>query len=262
MTDRERLSLSRTKAEGAATEPRSMDVDLVSEGSYLGSGGLGEVLRTPVSVESNGNERIVTLALKRYRNREGKNEDWNALLTRVENVYNHVKEAGVPVFPTYRMDKEKGIIAMTDWSENGKYSIADFRHKEDDSAKLESISNFESLAEGVFEAARKVAGAGFWMDSGDPYFFRYLKGDKDGSVDFVVGDLDGMHEESRFYDRSSFSKYQDMDRGHTNILLKNLASAAQALSWWLELEFGSNKDMYHKYRAVASGIYQKELIRQ
>jgi len=190
----EKLNL--TKHSGSE-DAKSMDVSIVpGTARWLGRGGYGTVAENALRVEHNGQERIVHLALKNYRNYGRANEE-----KEIEHefaMYKACKDAGMHVLPTYRIDTNRGIIAMTDFSDGGEYVV--FSTPENSSSvpnekelpKLQHIDNFESFIRSFLQDAKKAADNNIQIYR-DAFLFRFLKdGRHRGTLEYVLSDFNNV----------------------------------------------------------------------
>jgi len=109
--------------------------------------------------------------------------------------YALAKEAGLKIFPTFRIgDDEKSILMTAGSSENeacvsanGPLAITDFAGQ----SLIEDIEDADKFLENFFAEGLKAAKAGLILN-GDVFFFILSKNKKPTQMDFVVGDLEGI----------------------------------------------------------------------
>lgn len=161
---------------------RESEVD-IEDVRELGSGGYGWVREVVVS---KGDHKR-TMALKRFFKHA--NQAQEAL-----DNYNLAKNAALKVFTTYRINKERNAILMTNGNNNETACLAlgwkEDRLNELGGEYIQEIENFDELLESLYREAEKATKNGLYFN-GDEFFFLVDKEEKT-KVDFVLGDLDGI----------------------------------------------------------------------
>ncbi|MBP9762838.1 hypothetical protein KBD34_04445, partial [Patescibacteria group bacterium] len=164
---------------------RESQVEILEE-RRIGGGGVGEVFEVKALIK--GHER--TFVLKRFFDREEcSGQD---MARRAFEHYAQAKQAGLKVFPTYRLNEKNSSILMTaghneEWhcisaNNRGSDSLVNFGAE-----KLEEIPDFEQFAHAIFAESKKAADAGIFLPA-DSFFFMVNKHDQ--KMDFYVGDVD------------------------------------------------------------------------
>ncbi len=111
---------------------------------------------------------------------------------RAVETHQKLKDIGIPVFNTYRLEKNAPRVLMTNGNSNetvlvnvwneGTESVEDFGQE-----RIEEVKNFQEWIDGLFEIAVKSAENGVNLDD-DCAFFILTK--DTGEVDTIIGDLD------------------------------------------------------------------------
>jgi len=107
------------------------------------------------------------------------------------------KEAGLKVFTTFRINKDKKVVLMTtghteEWvclGSNQEGRAGDLKFF--DLPKLNSITNFDQFLEDYFEQAEIAARNNIYIHGDVPFFMVERKKD-DAILDFVLGDYDNL----------------------------------------------------------------------
>ncbi len=153
---------------------------------FLGEGGFGKVFTVDARV-GNHKKRFV---VKRFFDTDEKPAEYYAKKA-VKN-YTVAQDAGLKVFPTYRLGEDNSILMTSghsyDWicvGTNEKTSSIENFGKN----KIKEVENFEDFVKSVFEHTRKAAEAGISIYE-DGYFF--FVNTQNNEIDFIVGDLDNV----------------------------------------------------------------------
>jgi hypothetical protein len=188
----------------------------ITDEKPIGAGALGEV--ASVDAEVAGKEgRFV---IKRYQSVLGKERAAKAF----EN-YRMAKEAGLRVFPTFRLGEDGTSILMT--TAHTEEWICVSSNSEDTSdveqygvEKLKTIPRIDAYMREIFDESLKAAEKGIWIDQ-DAFFFLVKRSGE--AVDFVIGDFDLMRK-----------KEIDSEDARNNVFAENLYSAKKALQSFFE----------------------------
>jgi len=110
--------------------------------------------------------------------------------------YTHAKEVGLKVFPTFRINKDQGIILMTTRNTDDLICVSsngpgDSKLEDFGESKIEEIENIEELVESLIQQSFAAGEAGLIVDS-DSVFFTVNRKNKE-VVDFEFGDLEALH---------------------------------------------------------------------
>jgi len=174
-------------------ENRESEV-ILSKGRLLGRGGIGEVHE--VLVELGGHKK--TMALKEFKDdymdfykRPGEKMD-------AEEAFEHyqkAQKAGLKVFKTYRLSKDRKSILMTNGHSQEIICLGTNNPKENikeelEGERLKSIDNLDEFLNNLYEEISKAVKNNFIVTP-DSLFFLIDRQTRT-HLDFVFGDLDGL----------------------------------------------------------------------
>ncbi|OGG79853.1 hypothetical protein A3A39_04680 [Candidatus Kaiserbacteria bacterium RIFCSPLOWO2_01_FULL_54_13] len=214
------------------------------EEEWLGRGRYADVVRAPLKVEYVGRERIVTLALKKYKDRKDVDVEF---LRNLQKTYDKCRGLGLPVLPTFRLDPKKRTVATTDWTENKTYDVGGYGnvHESEGTKKIARINNVGPLAKSIFSAAVTAARNKLEI-AGDAYYFRFPKTGGEVYVNFAIGDVDGIIDPPVSSEESpELARY-------------NLESAHYALYWWLRNHLPHDEKIRDSYLKQIKEMYEEQ----
>jgi hypothetical protein len=183
-------------------ENRESEV-ILSKGRFLGRGGIGEVHE--VLVDLNGKK--FTMALKEFKNPEYKRYYDNNMNqgTDPEIAFKHyqdAKKAGLKVFKTYRLSKDRKSILMTNGNDQKIIclGITDQDKKVWDEVfegqeRIKSIDNLDEFLNNLYEEVVKATKKNF--DLGFDSVFFLIDRKTKTHLDFVFGDMDGLEKKEK-----------------------------------------------------------------
>ena len=170
-------------------------VQVISEIRIAG-GTFGEIFDTVVEIGGHRKRFIV----KKYRENNlpvGKPIATKNAHSAFEN-YSLAKEAGLKVFPTFRISEDEKDILMTTGFLKDQICIGSNNAKDVtkfDKPLIREISNTDEFLSNIFAEYIKAAKNNIYLPS-DILFF-VLNRDEPTNLDFVLGDLDNLRKESR-----------------------------------------------------------------
>jgi hypothetical protein len=165
----------------------------ILEKKPIGGGEFGEVSQIEVQI----GEKQRTFVLKEFKDRKLCSAEEYA--NNAIDKHTKLKNAGIKVFPTYRLGENGRSVLMTSGhsdkfvcigTNEGSRSLKDFPDIEAES--IDTVSNFDSLLKNMFDESRKAAENKLLLPE-DTFFFLANR-DNIGAIDFVVGDLDIVSE--------------------------------------------------------------------
>jgi len=164
---------------------RKSKVQETDHGETFDGGSYGSVNEINIALSGKEKSRNISLAVKNFKQSSwAENAHWK---------YRKLKEAGIKVPPTYRIDRKNQRIFMTDYNKDGKIALsASTNNKEADDLSIAEISNLEELKIDLENECHKAAANGiiFPLDS---FFFIVPRQGENVKMDFVIGDLDEVY---------------------------------------------------------------------
>jgi len=169
---------------------REFSADSITEKRPLGQGRFGEVSEVEVTKDS----VTMNFAIKDYkRNGTYSNKEARKNAEAAYSNYLNAKQAGLKVFSTVRLSKDKPQLLLTLGSNNETILISK------DSAvsweRVSGIANMGSLVEAMGQNVIKSVQAGIKLRR-DSYFFLAQK-DRPTNIDFLVGDYERLEKSER-----------------------------------------------------------------
>ncbi len=176
-------------------------IDIVRN-RQIGHGSYGDVYEADVTVSvgerSKRTAKFVMKTFRDYHKLPGETISARTLAEQAITNYDAAKAAGLKVFNTYRLLEDEPSIVMTNGhteeqvcigSNFGSNKIANFR--ETGLQTLDQVPNIEDLIEAVFQHAKLAEERGMVLP--DDSLFFLVNRTNPHELDFVVGDLDGVH---------------------------------------------------------------------
>lgn len=199
--------------------------------AVIGEGYVGQVVRQRVlfQYEQDGapKEYEDLLAVKHFKDTQ--RSDNLTPRQRAEREFNNycaARDADLPVLPIYLIDKTKPIIAMYDYSEDGKFSVyspVNLNIEGGKRALAESVSNLNDVCQTLLVCARKAADAGIAIKSSLALFRILNNAEKDVQLQFALADFGGL------------IHYTNVDsEGREHMYHKNVDTLAYELVGWIE----------------------------
>jgi len=156
-----------------------------TDGAEFGGGQNGRVQETLITVSGPTGTRDVSLVVKKFP----------LISYYAENAFKNyalLKSAGLRVPPTYRLDKEKHEIVMTNYNTHGRVALSGGplnQNEHDKDVGIETISNFEALISDLQDQGTKAAEHSILLNK-DAFFMIVPKTASEVEAQVVVGDLD------------------------------------------------------------------------
>ena len=200
--------------------------------AILGEGFSGEVVRQRVNFlyERDGelHEYEDVLAIKYYRHERLFEPDLSPRQQAEQefNSYCIARDAGLPVLPICLLDRTKPIVAMYDYSEDGKFAVTSLANESTAGKKrekVETIRNLEDTCRKLLACAAKAANAGMTLSNSTILFRVPMNTEKNVQLQFVLADFGEFVHKT---DATSEEKKQ--------ILQFNERRLAEALQGWIE----------------------------
>lgn len=164
----------------------------VEPGRLIGRGGFGAVYETDVMI--GGRHR--TMVLKKFHDNELGTPEENA--RRAFKNYSLAKEAGLKVFPTYRLGEDGSSILMTDGRAGVWFCAAGNNNEQ--SYRIVEIDNLKDILEKLAKEAAVAAAAN--LNLKDDMLFFTVDRCVGANLDFYLGDLDLLRDAHRSNQRS------------------------------------------------------------
>ncbi len=134
-----------------------------------------------VSISLGQEKRKIAFVVKEFKEEGGAEKAFEA--------YRKLKEMGLKVPPTYRLDRKNNRILMTSYNKNNKAAIAASSDNEHVGDLDINILNLEKLKGDLIEQCHIAAKNRVRLPI-DSFFFIISTDGGDMDVDFVIGDLD------------------------------------------------------------------------
>jgi hypothetical protein len=152
----------------------------IQQGVPIGRGSFGTVYEAVVTIGNHSR----TMVLKKFRENEVGTAEENAL--RAFRNYSRAKEAGLKVFPTYRLGEDQESILMSDGRSGVWFCAAG--NNETQPYRISTLTNLEQVVEQLTEQSILAAAADLNLRE-DMLFFTVQR-DSKSHLDFYFGDLD------------------------------------------------------------------------
>lgn len=215
------------KFDGSSTQ-----IQIVGE-KYIGGGTFGKIYLADTLVA----RRPRRFVIKRYK---GDTLAAERFAKKALTNYQRAKEAGLKVFPTYRMGEDGRSILMTDG--HGDSTICLSNNRTLPELGIPQIANAAispSLIEGVIAQAKKASEKRILIPN-DAYFFIYDRSAQ--TTDFVIGDLDMLG--------------KDLSSGHA--LWHNMRTAKNSL---LSFVYSNAQNARYQANIVQSKFAEEGVLR-
>ncbi len=162
------------------------ETQAISPGGFSVTGGVsGGRLRYAEDPKN----REAAVVLKQYNASEA---DTQHVLKHNADMYSRMRQDGMKVPRTFRVDYEKAAIIVSDLNQRDMVALAfgtpSYLIKEH---TITEIVNFESLTKDIFEEALKGSAKGYLIPS-DAYFI-LMPADGKNAADYIIGDFDGVY---------------------------------------------------------------------
>ena len=170
---------------------RETELRIVSE-TLINSGNFGKIYDSVIEIGGLQRRFIVKKYSTMLSTITGTNAEWA-----LKN-YSLAKKAGLRVFPTFRISKDRASILMTTGFFNDKICVASNDHYTVDKfgrALILEIENIDEFLSNFFTESLKAAQQGIQIHF-DVFFF-ILNKNEPTKIDFVLGDLDNLYKAGR-----------------------------------------------------------------
>lgn len=192
------ISLEKQKLSFKKENKKETEVEIISE-TFIGKGAFGEVFDTVIKI--GGKKR--RLIRKRYFDTLFANDRPSA----IENIksavkhYSMAKNAGLKVFPTFRINEDQKSILMTTGFSDDKICISRKEGNEFMSVTefgkplIKEIRNLDEFISKLFAEGLKAIKNGISIFHDVPFII--LSKEEPTTIDFVLGDLDNLLEKEK-----------------------------------------------------------------
>jgi hypothetical protein len=212
----------------------------VVDKKWIGQGSYGAVYQADVVIGSHARR----FAIKQFQYRFRLGIDMGAeFAARSMANYKTAKEAGLKVFPTYRLGQDKKSILMTNGNSGSTICIgSDFQsslvaREESRIAPGVRSKSFRNLIRGVLGQAQIATDHNISLGHSDVFF--YFINQHTNELGFVLGDFDMLN--------------PSPDENRRILLDENLAIAASSLSYFVD----NNFEFANSYLNSLDKIYEK-----
>jgi len=195
---------------------RVTKVENIHKDNSFEEGTFGSVRESSVTVSNKERKRDYSLAIKEFKKEGGAQRAFEA--------YCKLKEAGLKVPPTYRLDEENNRIFMTNFNKDGKAALAaSSSNKHVEGLAIKNIPNLDNLKSELEKQCILAAKNGIRLPV-DAFFFIVSRKGGSENMDFVIGDLDLIF--------SDYAKELNLDE--QGYIKENISNANEALQLIIE----------------------------
>ena len=194
------------------------------QGETMSGGSYGNVMLHPVHIKARGFNKSIEadMAVKKYHGHHSGSPEDDA--KRAFAHYIQAAKAGLAVLPDFWLIENKAAVAMTDWSEGGKY-VAFSGNERGDILKVlkdevvEKVINMAELVKNVFDQAELATLKKIHVPE-DAYMFRFVRGSSFVDIDVAVVDVDFVASSSNPYEVLRQQNYKAAEIALKNALVK------------------------------------------
>lgn len=189
----------------------SKDVYEFNSDKSFEEGAFASVHEADFVISKNGKERSCKFVIKEFKEQGAAQHAFES--------YTRLKELGLKVPPTYRLDQDNNRILMTDYNLNGSAALSASSNNEHvKNLKIEHVNNLEYIKRELERQCFLAANEKIRLPI-DAFFFLVNTAGGEVDMDFVIGDLDLI-----------FSEYAtELNLGRDECFKENMRNASEAL---------------------------------